>query len=595
MVVCSGKEQALRLRLALLPPLRLCPISVQSIRLSAIATSFILLLGPDVTWANETPTLYRSERDIIELHPGALSPSELQSFERQISEHNPLDLTIAALDPTRVTPVSELSPVLPTDWVYVTLQALSDRYNIPVGFPDGTYRGDRALTRYEFAAAMLPVLEQLTEVIVSGQAELASTADLLILERLQEELGNTLDDTQNRMTRLEERAQVVERQAFSTTSVLDAEALLALADQYGGDQTANTVAQYRLWLDVVTSFSGRDALHTRLIASDGEAFGDSDQSSESVSEVEQTAEGTLIQNSRGDTDDGVELDWIGYKTSVGDRDNPPFHLYLSAKGGTHAHYLDSISPLGNGSSGNGAISVFGQTSPIYTIGGGTGVGGEWEFDADGRFTLAAGYFAEQAADPDQGLFDRDYVALTQLTIRPTPAIALGLTYAHGYHTPDNAIFDAGLGDGAIAGTGVANATHSQLDTPATTNSYGLQARVDLNYQVSLYGFGGHTDIQFIDQGDGDIWYYGVGVAVQDWLIPQTSGGLIIGSEPYLAGIDHRSLTVQNDTPLHVEAFYTLRFSDQISITPGVIWLTAPNQDHDNSDRVIATLRTTFRF
>jgi carbohydrate-selective porin OprB len=50
-----------------------------------------------------------------------------------------------------------------------------------------------------------------------------------------------------------------------------------------------------------------------------------------------------------------------------------------------------------------------------------------------------------------------------------------------------------------------------------------------------------------------------------------------------------------DVPLHIEAFYRHQINDNISITPGIIWLTAPNQNNDNSDAVIATLRTTFQF
>lgn len=36
-------------------------------------------------------------------------------------------------------------------------------------------------------------------------------------------------------------------------------------------------------------------------------------------------------------------------------------------------------------------------------------------------------------------------------------------------------------------------------------------------------------------------------------------------------------------------------NDNISITPGLIWLTAPNQDNSNPDALIGTVRTTFKF
>ncbi len=49
-------------------------------------------------------------------------------------------------------------------------------------------------------------------------------------------------------------------------------------------------------------------------------------------------------------------------------------------------------------------------------------------------------------------------------------------------------------------------------------------------------------------------------------------------------------------PYHIEGFYKYRVSDNISITPGVIWLTNPGQlANNNESAVIGTLRTTFTF
>ena len=50
-----------------------------------------------------------------------------------------------------------------------------------------------------------------------------------------------------------------------------------------------------------------------------------------------------------------------------------------------------------------------------------------------------------------------------------------------------------------------------------------------------------------------------------------------------------------DISLHVEAFYQLWLTDNLSITPGLIWISAPGSLASNSDLWIATLRTTFRF
>ncbi len=51
---------------------------------------------------------------------------------------------VAALD--QVTSVSQLSDVKPTDWAFQALQSLVERYGCIVGYPDKTFRGNRALT-----------------------------------------------------------------------------------------------------------------------------------------------------------------------------------------------------------------------------------------------------------------------------------------------------------------------------------------------------------------------------------------------------------------------------------------------------------------
>lgn len=60
----------------------------------------------------------------------------------------------------QVTSVSQLSDVQPTDWAFQALQSLVKRYGCIAGYPDGTYRGNRALTRYEFAAGLNACLDR---------------------------------------------------------------------------------------------------------------------------------------------------------------------------------------------------------------------------------------------------------------------------------------------------------------------------------------------------------------------------------------------------------------------------------------------------
>ncbi|MBD1937251.1 carbohydrate porin [Microcoleus sp. FACHB-68] len=45
----------------------------------------------------------------------------------------------------------------------------------------------------------------------------------------------------------------------------------------------------------------------------------------------------------------------------------------------------------------------------------------------------------------------------------------------------------------------------------------------------------------------------------------------------------------------LEALYRYPLSNNISTTPGAIWLTAPGHNGSNDDIVIETLRITFQF
>ncbi len=54
----------------------------------------------------------------------------------------------------QVTSISQPTDVRPTDWAFQALQSLVERYGCIVGYPDKTFRGNRALSRYEFAAGL---------------------------------------------------------------------------------------------------------------------------------------------------------------------------------------------------------------------------------------------------------------------------------------------------------------------------------------------------------------------------------------------------------------------------------------------------------
>jgi hypothetical protein len=94
----------------------------------------------------------------------------------------------------------------------------------------------------------------------------------------------------------------------------------------------------------------------------------------------------------------------------------------------------------------------------------------------------------------------------------------------------------------------------------------------------------------VGTGSREAWSYGLGVALPDFGKPGNVLGIFGGAQPYSLGTGRGG-----ETPFQVEGFYKYRLSDNISITPGVIWVTSPGQSNNSNDAFIGTLRTTFSF
>ncbi|PMB23402.1 iron uptake porin, partial [Fischerella thermalis] len=138
----------------------------------------------------------------------------------------------------QVTSVSQFSDVQPTDWAFQALQSLVERYGCIAGYPNGTYRGNRPMTRYEFAAGLNACLDRVNELIATATAELVTKEDLATLQRLQEEFSAELATLRGRVDALEARTAELEANQFSTTTKLVGEAIFNLGAPFG-DERAN--------------------------------------------------------------------------------------------------------------------------------------------------------------------------------------------------------------------------------------------------------------------------------------------------------------------------------------------------------------------
>lgn len=177
------------------------------------------------------------------------------------------------------TSVHQLQDVQPTDWAFTALQFLMERYGIIQGYPDGLFKGDRSLTRSEFAAALNRVLAEIEQ----GTINNLSQTDLATIRKLQVNFAAELTSLEKNLTTLEKKIQALEDPQFSTTTKLKGQAIFAVsAGGFTGDRVIaptgsvvtteqpNATLLYRSSLDLDTSFVGTDLLKVRLVTgSDG--------------------------------------------------------------------------------------------------------------------------------------------------------------------------------------------------------------------------------------------------------------------------------------------------------------------------------------
>lgn len=148
---------------------------------------------PSETSSSET-TIQAPETLSTLSEPVELLIPQVQSTvpKKQEPTVSPAAENISGAGMEQVTSVSQLSDVKPTDWAFQALQSLVERYGCIVGYLDKTYRGNRALTRYEFAAGVSACLDRMNELVSAATADLVKKEDLVTLQKLQEEFAAEL-------------------------------------------------------------------------------------------------------------------------------------------------------------------------------------------------------------------------------------------------------------------------------------------------------------------------------------------------------------------------------------------------------------------
>jgi hypothetical protein len=270
-------------------------------------------------------------------------------------------------------------------------------------------------------------------------------------------------------------------------------------------------------------------------------------------------------------------------------------ILLGATGTAADDIANTVNFL-DGDGGSGAISVFGTRNPIYYPPADAGLGIIQSFGE--KIQLSAGYLASPANEPTSGsgLFNGPFSALGQVTFTPSENLTVAATYVHSYNQSDTK-----------TGSDLANLQFLTEDlfgeaVPTVSDSYGVQLSWAISDRFVLGGWGALSKVTSLstlggqlDRGTQDVWNWAVTLAFPDLGREGNLGGIVVGMEPWVASSSIEALGDDADTSWHVEAFYQYQVTDNIAITPGVVWITAPNNNNDNDDLVIGTIRTTFSF
>jgi hypothetical protein len=518
---------------------------------------------------------------------------------------------------SQVTSVSELRDVEPTAWAYEALKSLVERYGCIVGYPDRTFRGNRALTRWEFAAGLNACMNVIERLIQENVAVLRE--DIEKLKRLAEEFQAELAALGTRIDNLENRVTFLEDHQFSTTTKLKGEVVFSLADSFGdqavfenrnvtdfyGTQTVSvrnparedkdvsqTAFNNRVRLNLETSFTGKDLLKTRLQAGNfGTTFNQAGPTGTNMTRL-------AYDDGR---DNNVTIDEFYYRTPLFDKN---LTFWIGAK----ALKLDNVLPTNNPyleSSGTGSLSrLMRYNNMVYR--GPQGAGAALKYKFSDEFYIVGTYLADDNDAPDptegNGLFNGSFSGGAQIGY-DGKSFDIALAYVNTYRT-------AG-GTGLFGGI-----TSNDADkpfgnnVPTSANRFGLSLSWDFAEWANFFGWFGYgnavaqesvivnrsttidgtlltRDVAAVQQGDTvDLWTWNVGF---NFLDLGTEGAVLTigGGLPPKGNVSDSSYIIQTQ--------YQYPLNKNILLTPGFYVILNPNNNSDNNSIWMGVLRTTFKF
>ncbi len=453
--------------------------------------------------------------------------------------------------------VAELSDVQPSDWAYQALKSLVERYGIVSAYRDRKFRGNQAMTRYEFAAALAATLDQVEGLLANAIGDEYVRQDAITVRRLQNEYASVLKEVRERIDFTEYKAAELAANQFSVTTKLQGQQVVGFT---GGSSASNTIVS-RTRLNLLTSFDKKDLLVTQLESGNNGGDAVSQEQRENLNLL--GTNGTFA-NAGGldytDVESKLKLQRLYYQF----RPTDDLAIAVGAKMSPR-DFIDKNS-YANNESLDFSSGVF-LNNPLIVQNqidrtGGAGAAVTWQ-PKNSKLGLRSLYIAADADQPNEGISGNNHQASVEAEYNPNHKLKLRLQYTNA------------------------------LVNNTNINALGINAEYALNRNAGVFGrlgigdyAGFNTTLNRDFRATPLSW--SVGMGLRNVVVPGTLAGIAI-AQPFVTG------DVGNATQTNFEAFYNFQLSDNISITPIFSVVTNPDNDKDNGTIWQTTLRTVFSF